>query len=106
MPNDDATRTTTALTPRSDGALIPHDVRRGSPERVGVRRRPQHQYLGFFVPLRLRAFVYARPADPWALLALVGSADPEGVPIGVAHVHLPHAPWHVGRRPCDFNFLC
>src|SRR5712692_6838435 len=27
------------------------------------------------------------------------------MPIRVAHVHLAHAPWHVGRRPRDFESL-
>src|SRR2546423_5938950 len=32
-------------------------------------------------------------------------ADPEDVPVGVAHVHLAQVPGHVGRRTGDFETL-
>jgi hypothetical protein len=42
----------------------------------------------------------------WPHLFLAESlAHPEDVPIGMPHMRLPDTPWHVGRRPGDFEAL-
>src|SRR6266853_552578 len=41
----------------------------------------------------------------FGLLFTISLAHSEDMSIGVPHMHFPHAPWHVGWRPCDVEAL-
>ncbi len=43
--------------------------------------------------------------DPTALLLFQRLADPENMPVGMAHVHLAHVPWVIRWRPRHFQTL-